>query len=186
MVNRVAFAVPGDLSTPTGGYAYDRRIIAELQKLGWQVDVVGLGDGFPKPTWETKAAAKKKLAELPKGCPIVIDGLAFGVMHEAARELRERNPLIALVHHPLALETGLSPDEAKNFKSSEREALAAARSVVVDEPLDRGHPRRRLRRRCREHHRCLSRHRPRTGFVRQQGRHAAASLDRRDRAAQGL
>jgi glycosyltransferase involved in cell wall biosynthesis len=134
VVNRVAFAVPGDLSTPTGGYAYDRRIIAELQKLGWQVDVVGLGDGFPKPTWETKAAAKKKLAGLPKGCPIVIDGLAFGVMHEAARELRERNPLIALVHHPLALETGLSPDEAKNFKSSEREALAAARSVVATSP----------------------------------------------------
>jgi len=134
VVNRVAFAVPGDLSTPTGGYAYDRRIIAELKKLGWQVDVVGLGEGFPKPTWETKAAAKKKLAELPKGCPIVIDGLAFGVMHEAARELRERNPLIALVHHPLALETGLTPDEAKNFKSSEREALAMTRGVVVTSP----------------------------------------------------
>jgi len=95
VVNRVAFAVPGDLATPTGGYAYDRRIIAELQKLGWQVDVVGLGDGFPRPTWETKVGAKKKLAELPKGCPIVIDGLAFGVLNEAARELGERNPLIA-------------------------------------------------------------------------------------------
>ena len=49
MVKRVAFAVPGDLSTPTGGYAYDRRMITELQKLGWQVVVIGLGDGFPRP-----------------------------------------------------------------------------------------------------------------------------------------
>ena len=29
------FAVPGDLDTPTGGYAYDKRMIAELRELGW-------------------------------------------------------------------------------------------------------------------------------------------------------
>ena len=146
----------------------------------------GSARAFPKPTWETKAAAKKKLAELPKGCPIVIDGLAFGVMHEAARELRERNPLIALVHHPLALETGLAPDEAKNFKSSEREALAATRGVVVTSPstaalLVDGYDVRR-----RQHHGRLPRHRPRAARDGKQGRHAAAALHRRDRAAQGL
>ena len=113
VVKRVAFAVPGDLATPTGGYAYDRRMIAELQKLGWQVDVIGLGDGFPRPSAEAKAAAREKLAGVPKDCPIVVDGLAFGVLPEAANELRERNPLIALVHHPLALETGLSPADAE-------------------------------------------------------------------------
>jgi glycosyltransferase involved in cell wall biosynthesis len=134
VVKRVAFAVPGDLGTPTGGYAYDRRMIAELHKLGWQVDVIGLGEGFPRPSAEVKAAAGEKLAGVPKECPVIVDGLAFGVLPEAANELRERNPLLALVHHPLALETGLSPTEADALKIGERKALEAARGVVVTSP----------------------------------------------------
>ena len=134
MVKRVAFAVPGDLGAPTGGYAYDRRMIAELQNFGWQVDVIGLGDGFPRPSAEVKAAAGEKLAGVPKERPVIVDGLAFGVLPEAAHELGERNPLLALVHHPLALETGLSATDAEVFKTSERKALEAARGVVVTSP----------------------------------------------------
>jgi glycosyltransferase involved in cell wall biosynthesis len=134
VVKRVAFAVPGDLAAPTGGYGYDRRMIAELQKLGWQVDVIALGEGFPRPGADTKAAARDKLAGVPEGCPIVVDGLAFGVLPEAAKELRERNPLLALVHHPLALETGLAPTDAATLKTSEYDALPAARGVVVTSP----------------------------------------------------
>jgi glycosyltransferase involved in cell wall biosynthesis len=134
VVKRVAFAVPGDLATPTGGYGYDRRMIAELQKLGWQVDVISLGDGFPRPSAETKAAARGKLAAVGQGCPIIVDGLALGVLPEAAAELREKNALLALVHHPLALETGLTAAEADALRTSERDALAAVRGVVVTSP----------------------------------------------------
>ena len=134
MVKRVAFAVPGDLGAPTGGYAYDRRMIAELQKLGWQVDVIGLGEGFPRPSTEVKAAAREMLAGVPNDTAIIVDGLAFGVLPEAANELRERNPLLALVHHPLALETGLAPADMDALKTSERKALEAARGVVVSSP----------------------------------------------------
>jgi glycosyltransferase involved in cell wall biosynthesis len=134
VVKRVAFAVPGDLATPTGGYAYDRRMIAELQSLGWQVDVIGLGDGFPRPSAETKATAQTRVAMVERGCPIVVDGLAFGALPEAANALREQSPLVALVHHPLAFETGLTPERAEALFASERDALAAARAVIVTSP----------------------------------------------------
>jgi glycosyltransferase involved in cell wall biosynthesis len=131
VVRRVAFAVPGDLATPTGGYAYDRRMIAELEGLGWQVDVVGLGDGFPRPSPAQKSFAETALAAVPGRYPILIDGLALGVLPEAAHAVRVRRPLIVLVHHPLAVESGLSPDEAEMLRASERTALAAATAVIV-------------------------------------------------------
>jgi glycosyltransferase involved in cell wall biosynthesis len=134
VVKRFAFAVPGDLATPTGGYAYDRRIIAELKNLGWNIDVIDLGDGYPRPDPATRAAAEKLLTKVPQSNPIVIDGLAFGVLQETAASLYERNPLIALVHHPLALESGLTLAEAERFRASEHAALEFARRVIVTSP----------------------------------------------------
>jgi glycosyltransferase involved in cell wall biosynthesis len=129
-VGRVAFAVPGDLATPTGGYRYGARIIQELRRLGWQVDVLDLGDGFPFPSAAQRANALAMLSAVPGGCPIVLDGLAFGALPEAGA-LQSRTPLIALVHQPLAREAGLDTTQADAFRESERAALAAAARVVV-------------------------------------------------------
>jgi glycosyltransferase involved in cell wall biosynthesis len=129
-VGRVAFAVPGDLATPTGGYRYDRRIIQELRRLDWQVNVIDLGEGFPFPSVAQRAIALGVLSTAPKGCPIVIDGLAFGALPEAGG-FQFRTPLIALVHQPLALASGLDTAQAHIFRESERAALGAAARVVV-------------------------------------------------------
>jgi glycosyltransferase involved in cell wall biosynthesis len=134
VVRQLAFAVPGDLATPTGGYGYDRRIIAELKALGWTIDVVDLGKGYPRPDAENRAAALPLLTRIPQGQPIVIDGLAFGVLPAAAASLHQRNPLIALVHQPLALESGLSLADANKFRASERTALEFARRVIATSP----------------------------------------------------
>ena len=126
----LAFAVPGDLATPTGGYRYDRRIIQELRRLGWHVDVANIGDSFPFPSIAQRATALAILSAVPAGCPMVIDGLAFGALPEAGA-FRSRTPLIALVHQPLALDSGLDTTQANVFRESERAALAAAARVVV-------------------------------------------------------
>jgi glycosyltransferase involved in cell wall biosynthesis len=131
VVSELVVAVPGDLATATGGFGYDRRIVAELAALGWNVRVLDLGGGFPQPTARIRAAASARLAALPRQCLVVVDGLAFGVLPETAGLLRESHRLIALVHHPLALETGLSADEAARLRTSETAALACARHVVA-------------------------------------------------------
>jgi glycosyltransferase involved in cell wall biosynthesis len=134
VVKAATFVVPGDLATPTGGYTYDRRIIAELRALGWSIDVLDIGDGFPRPTAAQRLAAQRNLAGLSGGLPIVIDGLAFGVLAEEAQHLARRCALIALVHHPLALESGLSQEESAALRDSERAALACACHVITTSP----------------------------------------------------
>jgi glycosyltransferase involved in cell wall biosynthesis len=131
VVKCAAFAVPGSLETPTGGYAYDRRIIAELERLSWHVEFVDVDEGFPWPSEATLATARTRLLNVPTGWPIVIDGLALGALPEVTSELASRNPLLALVHHPLALEWGLSASQADILRRSERAALASVQGVVV-------------------------------------------------------
>ena len=134
MVKRVVFAVPGSLDTPTGGYAYDRRIMAELRHLGWDVDYLNIGEGFPAPDEMTRSVARSLLSAIPVGQPIVLDGLALGVLPDVAAELAGQHPLVALVHHPLALESGLTTERADALRRSEQAALAEVREVVVTSP----------------------------------------------------
>jgi hypothetical protein len=133
----LGFAVPGSIDQPTGGYAYDRRVIAALRGLGCEVDIIDLGEGFPYPDAATCRSALERLCAAPTGRPIVIDGLALGVLPDAAKTLAATHKVVALVHHPLALETGIAPATAAAFAASERAALAAVRHVVVTSPSTR-------------------------------------------------
>ncbi len=122
-------AAPGDLATPTGGYLYDARILRELKARGHAARALALPDGFPRPTEASLARSLDLLAAAPRGATLVIDGLAFAEL--PAERLRSLGrPLVALVHHPLALETGLAPAETERLEASEREALAQAAAVV--------------------------------------------------------
>ena len=134
MVRRVVFAVPGSLDQPTGGYAYDKRIVAELRTLGWDVDILDLGGSFPRPDAKERQAANDMLARTDAQIPLVIDGLAYGVLPEAGAALGKSHKLIALVHHPLAFESGLPEADAKALLASERDALGHVRHVIVTSP----------------------------------------------------
>lgn len=130
-MNRVHFLIPGDPDTRTGGYLYDRRIMAGLAALGWRVELHRLSAAFPMPDPAALDQADAVLAALPEQALAVIDGLALGAMPTVAARHRSRLRLVALVHHPLALETGLTETQRQQLYASEREALRHVRGVIV-------------------------------------------------------
>jgi glycosyltransferase involved in cell wall biosynthesis len=125
------FVLPGDPETRTGGYEYDRRVVAGLRSLGWNVRVHALDGAYPVPSPAERAEAARRFAALPEGARVMVDGLAFGALPELAAAEAARLRLVALVHHPLAEETRLTPAVARRLAASERAALAAARRVIV-------------------------------------------------------
>ena len=127
---QVPFAIPGDLRTPTGGYAYARRLIREMPAQGIELVPLALPEGFPFPDARALRRTRDALAALPPDRPVLVDGLALGAL---PRRLLAgiAAPIVALCHHPLALETGIGTATAQRLEASERAALAAARHVVT-------------------------------------------------------
>lgn len=130
----IVFAYPGDINTQSGGYGYDRRVLREWERLGHPIKLEGLGEDYPRPARSARDAAFNRLMKQPIGWPMVIDGLAFAAFGAKAVALAERHPLVALVHHPVGLETGLERDVARKLIAEETAALATAHRVIVTSP----------------------------------------------------
>jgi glycosyltransferase involved in cell wall biosynthesis len=96
------------------------------------------------------AETARIVAELAEDTTLLIDGLAFGAMPKALVQGFAR-PIIALCHHPLALEAGLPEARQADLKASETDALALSDAVIVTSPAtcallerDFGVPRERI------------------------------------------
>ncbi|WP_110686980.1 glycosyltransferase family 4 protein [Salinicola aestuarinus] len=123
--------VAGDPEQLTGGYRYDARIAEGLRSEGWQVEVVGLDGRFPEPDAVASHALDSALTALPDGARVVIDGLAMSGLPAIVERHASRLAVTALIHHPLADETGLDAAEQQRFRISETRALAAVERVIV-------------------------------------------------------
>jgi len=123
--------VPGRVDTLTGGYAYDRQMVDGLRDLGWSVVVRELDGSFPQPTAAARSDAARALAAIPDASTVLVDGLALGAMPDEIWREGQRLRVIALMHHPLAAETGIEPHIVRRLEESERRALAAVRLVIV-------------------------------------------------------
>ncbi|CAM3311889.1 glycosyltransferase [Paracoccus nototheniae] len=132
----LAFALPGDITTLTGGYLYDRRLVEGLRAQGRQVQILALPDSFPTPPAPDMAQALDQLQALSPDQPVIIDGLAFGAL-DPAGVAAIRAPIVAMIHHPLAQESALPDDLAAHLWRTERANLSYARHVLVPSPHTR-------------------------------------------------
>ena len=125
-----AFAIPGDLNLPTGGYVYARHVLQRFPRAGVSLAHVQLPPSFPAASGEDIAATVRRLDALAPETIILFDGLAYGAMPAAALA-GLKQPIVALVHHPLGLEAGLSLARQRQLTDLETAALALARRVIV-------------------------------------------------------
>lgn len=128
---RVHLVVPGPLDQQTGGYLYDARMAAGLRSRGWVVNVHNLRGMFPDADAAAEASLNGVLSALEDGSLVLVDGLALSGLPGPVDAHRRRLRILALVHHPVSDETGLSPEVRARLAVRERRALAAAAGVIV-------------------------------------------------------
>lgn len=143
----VRLVVPEGLGYMSGGTVYNTHLVEALRRLGVAVEVVGVSGAWPVGTAAdrgrlataldcAKAAASGPATPAARQEAVLVDGLlALGAPDEVrtATQAAVSNgaTLWILVHMSLADAPGLSAGEAARFAALEREALAAAHTVLV-------------------------------------------------------
>lgn len=128
-----AFAIPGDMFRNTGGFIYEATVLRELRTMGHRIEHLALPDSFPDPSAQDVATTLARLRAVPEHTPIILDGFIPGTVDPAGLAT-VRAPLIAIIHHPLGLETGLSPARAAYLMENEAAGLSQIDAIVVPSP----------------------------------------------------
>ncbi|MBO0711816.1 MAG: glycosyltransferase family 4 protein [Acetobacteraceae bacterium] len=129
-----AFIAPGPFSTMSGGYAYDRHMIAGVRAAGHSIDAIELAGTHPLTDATAARAAASAWHALAPDSRAIIDGLALPAFADLAEALTERGA-IGVIHHPTALETGFTAAQRETLRAAERRLMPAlGRVIVTSEP----------------------------------------------------
>ncbi|GAA2360609.1 glycosyltransferase family 4 protein [Saccharopolyspora halophila] len=129
--------LPGDVddpNAPSGGNTYDRRVCAEIARLGIELRETRIPGNWPQPDETARALLADALATVPDGGAVLLDGLVACGVPDVVGAHASRLRQAILVHLPLAEETGLDPALAARLDAAEREVLHAAAVVVATGP----------------------------------------------------
>ncbi|WP_460444018.1 glycosyltransferase family 4 protein, partial [Amycolatopsis cihanbeyliensis] len=124
-----SFLLPGDvddLTVPSGGNVYGRRVCRELP-----ARAVPVAGGWPRPDRTARTALAGALRAEPDGAVVLLDGLVACGVPDIVLPQARRLRLAVLVHLPLADETGLPTELAGRLDAAERATLRAVSAVVA-------------------------------------------------------
>ncbi len=125
-----ALLVPGPITAISGGYGYDRRIVAELRQAGHTVDIVELAGTHPLPDDAARASARAAWAGLAPTTLPLIDGLGLPAFHG----IEGLSRAIGLIHHPTCLEAGHPTPTAESLRAAEQALFPALAGCIVTSP----------------------------------------------------
>ena len=129
MSARLVFVVPADLAKPTGGNRYDLALAGALRTMGTAVELRPVRGDWPVATADDREDLAHALRD---SAPLLVDGLlASGAPGAVQRAVAAGSRVYVLVHMPLALRTGLTPEVAAVLDELERAALHAATGVLT-------------------------------------------------------
>ena len=131
---RIAFAVPAPLSAISGGYEYDRRILAGLRDLGHEIRVEEMAGRHPLPDAAAEAAARGVLDRLGPEEALVVDGLGLPALAPLLDE-GWTGRCLGLIHHPTALERGFPEPEREALRGIERAIFPRLARLVTTSRL---------------------------------------------------
>lgn len=134
MIRRIVFAVPGALAQRTGGYLYAQRVVDGLRAMGREVRVAELAGCFPQADEAARGAAEAAVVAAPQDSVVVIDGLALPAFDRALVRATRRLPVLGFIHHPLALETGLSVGAAARLGAIESALWSRLDGLICASP----------------------------------------------------
>jgi glycosyltransferase involved in cell wall biosynthesis len=133
----VHVVVPADIddpARPSGGNAYDRRVCRALPATGRSVEEIAVAGAWPEPGAADRAELRRRLATVPDGAVVLLDGLVACAVPDVLAPHAGRLRLVVLVHLPLGDEVGLPPAVAADRAARERATLHLATTVVATSP----------------------------------------------------
>jgi glycosyltransferase involved in cell wall biosynthesis len=127
----ITLIVPAPFDTVSGGYEYDRRMVAGLRAAGHEVVVLELPGTFPLTDARAVAAARAAWDGLPPDTSVVIDGLALPAFAGLGEAMSERQAA-GLIHHATSLETGLAEGDRIDLGGIERHLFQRLSRVIAN------------------------------------------------------